>query len=183
MKKNGRLIIGAAAGVIIISLFVVSIITFIYRADIGTGTTIADEVKMVSAIFDRINKKCVILGFDEQQNVINFLTVQKFLGAEVGSMNLAYPEKWEGPYLDKNPEIQGKEYIVVRTKQGFFITPGNGVKLPSGSVIGKDLILDENADIQGMITKGKLSFRGRSLATKINIQDMSLVAEVAELEE
>lgn len=181
--KNGRLIMSMAAGVIIIGLFVVSITTFIYRADIGTGTIIADEVKKLSAIFDRINKKCVILGFDEQQNVINFLNVTKFVGSEVGSMNLAYSEKWEGPYVANNPEIQGKEYMVVRTKQGHFITPGNEVQLPSGAVIGKDLILDENADIEGMIASHKLSFRGRSLATKINIQDMSLVAEVAEIEE
>ncbi len=181
--KTSRLIIGIAMGILIIALFIVSIITFIHRADIGTGTVVADDVKKLSAIFDRINKKCGILGFDEQQNVINFLNVAKFAGSEVGSMNLVYPDKWEGPYIGDHPEIQGKEYMVVRTKQGYFITPGNGVKLPSGEIIGKDLILDEDADIEGMILTRKLYFKGRPLVARIDIQDLSLVSQVAELEE
>lgn len=181
--KISRLIIGIAAGVIIIALFIVSFMSFVYRADIGTGVTIADDVKKLSVIFDRINTKCVILGFDEQQNVINFLTIEKFVGSEVGSMNLAYPDKWEGPYVGNNLELQGKEYMIVKTKQGYFITPGNGVKLPNGAVIGKDLILDENADIEGLIAQRKLSFRGRALAVRIDIPDFTMVGEVAAIEE
>jgi S-adenosylmethionine hydrolase len=69
-----------------------------------------------------------------------------------------------------NPEMQGKEYIVVRTKKGYFITPGNGVKLPNGVIIGQNLILDENADIQEMMNnRNKLYFHGRALAAKIAI--------------
>ncbi len=181
--KNSRLIIGIATAMIVIGLLTVAIINFVRRADTQTATLIADDVKKVSAILDRINKKCVILGFDEQQNVINFLTVEKFVGSEVGSMNLAYPDKWEGPYMAHNPMLQGKEYMIVQTTNGSFITPGHGVKLPNGSVIGKDLILDENADIFHMISSGQLSFRGIALATKLEIENLNLVAEVAELEE
>lgn len=181
--NNGRFIIGVATGIVVIALFVVSMVNFVYRADIETGTLIADDIKKLSVIFDRINSKCVILGFDEQQNIINFLTVEKFVGSEVGSMNLAYPDKWEGPYIGDNPTMQGKEYMIVRTKQGYFITPGNGVKLPNGAIIGQNIVLDENADIEGLMANRTLYYRGRVLAARVTMQDMGLVEQVADLEE
>ena len=62
---------------------------------------IAQEVVQLRDIFHRIHKTCVIIDFDEQKNHINFLNVEKFTGSEVGPMNLAHPEKWEGPYLER----------------------------------------------------------------------------------
>lgn len=168
--KNGRILISIAAGGIIIGLFAVSIMTFMYRAQYASGTTIAEDVKKLATIFDQINKTCTIIDFDHQQNVINFLNVGTFTGSEIGPMNLAYPTKWQGPYVGDNLEIQGKEYMVVRTKNGYFITPGNGVKLPNDAIVGKDIILDENADIQAMmINKKQLYFQGRPLAAKITL--------------
>ena len=85
-------------------------------------------------------------------------------------MNLAYPEKWHGPYLERNPSVQGIEYQVVYTRKGYFITPGQGVKLPNGKIIGKDIILDENADIELMMHDDQaLSYRGQPLAAQITI--------------
>ena len=69
-----------------------------------------------------------------------FLTnpVKSFEGSEVGSLNLAYPKKWQGPYLGDNPTFQGKAYQIIRTKNGYFVTPGDGIMLPNGLVIGRD---------------------------------------------
>ena len=66
-------------------------------------------------------------------------------------MNLNYPKRWKGPYLSDNPEIQGKYYLVVKTKVGYFITSGVGVILANGKVMGKDILLNKNSDTQSMI--------------------------------
>ncbi|MCK5632726.1 hypothetical protein KAH94_03190, partial [bacterium] len=104
------------------------------------------------------------------KNPINFLNIEKFVGSEVGSMNLAYPKQWEGPYLNDNPTIQEKEYMVVRTKKGYFITPGQGVRLGNGKVIGKDIIIDENSEIFSMMQdETTLQFEGKSLAAPLYV--------------
>ncbi|MFC1841987.1 hypothetical protein ACFLYA_02865, partial [Candidatus Dependentiae bacterium] len=77
-----------------------------------------------------------------------------------------------------NPTIQDQEYQIVRTKKGYFITPGDGIKLSNGKVIGKDIILDENADIQKMMADEKfLNFKGEALAAPLPVgaSDMSKV--------
>ncbi len=166
--KYGRLLIGLGTGAVIIGLLAISFINFFYRSDIVTGTVIAEETKRLAGIFNTIHKQCKILSFDNQQNIINFLNVESFTGSEVGPMNLAYPEKWQGPYVGENPTIQSKEFMVVRIEQDYFVTPGNGVRLPNGKVIGKDIMLDKDADMHAMTTDhGSLYFQGRSLAQKI----------------
>ncbi len=167
--KRGRWVIGIATGVVIAGLCVVSFINFYYRSEYVTGTMISQEVKRLGGIFQAIHQRCKILGFDNQQNLINFLNVEKFVGSEVGPMNLKYPEKWDGPYLKDNPTIQTKEFMVVHTQQGYFVTPGNGVRLPSGKVIGKDIVFDESADIGQMIQDRLLVFKKRALAQRLNL--------------
>ena len=56
----------------------------------------------------------------------------------------------------------------MRTKKGYFITPGHGVKLPNGKIIGKTFILDENADINELISSG-LTYNGKPLVASIHI--------------
>ena len=60
-----------------------------------------------------------IYGFDYQKNPINFLNIKSFEGSEVTSMNLTFPDQWEGPYLSDNPTIQQKDYLIVKTKKGY----------------------------------------------------------------
>ncbi len=85
-------------------------------------------------------------------------------------MNLIYPNKWEGPYLEDNPTIQAIEYQVVRTKKGYFITPGDNVRLPNGKIVGKDIKLDEGVDITAMMNdENMLMFKGESLAMTLTL--------------
>ncbi len=168
--KHGRLIIGVSTGALIVGFLILSFVNFFYRSDMVTGTVITQGVKRLANIFQTIHRQCTILGFDNQQNKINFLNVEKFTGSEVGPMNLAHPEKWEGPYVCENPTVQSKEFMVVRTNQGYFITPGNGVRLPNGKVIGKDILLTKNADIEVLMKdRNALFFKERSLAQKLNL--------------
>lgn len=157
---------------IIVILIIITAIGVSYRFREDVGNIIAEEVVQLAKIFDKIEKQCNILGFDEQTTRINFLNVKHggFEGSEIGSMNLAHPDKWGGPYLIENPKIEGREYIIVNTKKGYFITPGIGVVLPDGKTIGKDIIVDEHADIHELMQEGRsLNYKGRPLAAPLVI--------------
>ncbi|HRN77644.1 MAG TPA: hypothetical protein PLU71_00220 [Candidatus Dependentiae bacterium] len=138
--------------VFILVIFFVGIKQDTYEMREESGLLIAADVAQLKGIFERIHKTCRILSFDYQKNPINFLNVVAFKSSEVGPMNLVYPKKWEGPYLNDNPAVQGIEYQIVHTNDGYFITPGEGVVLPSGKQIGKDVMLDKDADIGAMLT-------------------------------
>jgi len=157
-------------GGIIIVLAILSIIMLRSRSKTIIDEIAASDVAQLQVIFNDINNSCQILGFDKQKNSIDFLTVKSFVGSEVGSMNLAYPKHWQGPYVQDNPEIKGIYYQVVVTDHGYFITPGDGVKLSNGKVIGTDIPLDKSADIQNLVKMGELKDeRGKELAAAINI--------------
>jgi hypothetical protein len=168
MKKHHYLPIAVVIG---IAVFVV--ITFTdtwYRGKEDAGISMANEVVQLRDIFHRIHKTCQIIDFDNQKNPINFLNVEKFAGSEVGPMNLVYPEKWEGPYLKDNPTMYHIVYQVVSTKKGYYITPGDGVKLPNGKVVGKDIVLDQKAHIDTMMfNPQELMYKDRPLAARLEL--------------
>ncbi len=152
-----------------LALIAVAVFTFWYRTKEDTGELMAQHVEQLALIFKRIDTACKIIRFDEKQSPINFLTIKKdgFVGSEVGPMNLTYPERWEGPYLTHNLTMQGRAYQVVVTDLGYFIIPGESVKVPGGKVIGKDLIIDEHTDIESLVYDGTLRYKDKPLAVKI----------------
>lgn len=156
-------------GVVLIgSFFYFSFFSTFYRSKQITNLLIIDNIERLAGIFKEINDTCGIIDFDLKKNPINFLNVEKFAGSEVGPMNLAHPEKWRGPYVPHNPTVNDKEFQVVRTGKGYFVTPGDGVRLPNGKVVGKDLIIDENTDIPAMIhNKEELLFEGKAIAAPV----------------
>ena len=90
-------------------------------------------------------------------------------------MNLVHPKKWQGPYVQDNIAMQGIEYQVVRTDAGYFIVPGDGVRLPNGQEIGKDLLFDQKTDIALLIQEGgALDFKGKPLAAKIVVGQVAV---------
>lgn len=179
-----RVVVMSASILFLITLATVSIVNFFKTSDQVTGLVIARDIEKLTEIFQKIHATCHIIGFDYQKNPINFLNVKEFTSSEVGPMNLAYPKKWKGPYLDDNLAVQGKEYMVVKTNQGYFITPGEGVLLPNNNVIGKDIILDENANISAMLQdKNGLSYQGKPLAASMNYLHDAVDLAVMELSE
>lgn len=175
-----------AIGGLLAVFLIWTVSSYFYEKPIHTANMMAQDIAKLAAIFEQIEKECGISSFDYQANPINFLTIKKdgFVGSEVGSMNLARPEKWQGPYLQDNLEIQEKEYQVVSTNKGYFIVPGQGVELPNGKIIGTDIILDEKADIAAMMhDKDKLMVEGKPLAaplvtekTVVNSQFIAVLA-------
>jgi hypothetical protein len=168
--KGMRYLIPIGSALILICFIIIYFVGFFYENKREAGIEIADDIAHLVSIFKKIDKDCEILSFDYQKNPINFLNVTKFVSSEVGPMNLAYPQNWKGPYVDDNPEMQGQMYQVVRTKQGYFITPGEGVKLPNGKVIGKDIMFSEDADIFAMMgNQEELLYKDKSLAAPLTL--------------
>ncbi len=174
---NGYLMPLIAAIVFAIFVVIAVMNTFItskeYVADI-----IDRDIKNLVEIFKKIDTQCEILVFDFSKNPINFLTVAKFTGSQVGSMNLIHPENWQGPYLKESPRIQDKDYVIRKTDKGLFITPDDGVKLPNGKIIGKDLILDEKADIAALMKEeGALKFKDKLLAEPLDLKSKASIIQ------
>lgn len=157
------------AAVLLLILLSLSFFTFWRQADTYTDELIAEHVSLLADIFKKIDIQCGIIDFERQRNYVDFLTVESFVGSEVGSMNLKYPHHWQGPYLDDNPTIQEKYYEIVRTNKGHFIVPGEGVELGNGQTIGKDIIFTHDTDIQALIDDGTLQKDGKALAAEIPV--------------
>lgn len=142
-----------------------------------------EHIQQLHAAFVDIENTAGIIDFEHGQNYIDFLNVISFEGSELGSMNLKDPSAWNGPYFHDNPTIQEKMYQIVHTKKGYFITPGPGVKLANGKKIGKDIILNYDADIPAMMTNPDLlAFEGKALAAPLELKALPSSAPAPELE-
>lgn len=169
-KNNGYLYI-VITGVLFAVMAGILGVNFYYRSRWYSTSVITEDLKALQDIFKRIDESCTIMSFDAPISPINYLTVRSFEGSEVGAMNLAYPTRWQGPYLEDNPTVQGFEYQIVRTKKGHFITPGNGVMLPTGKELGKDIVLNKNSDITLMAAEeGVLMYNGKPLAVPLSLK-------------
>lgn len=164
--------IGLLIGVSLAALLLLATVGLWYQYKDDTGTIIAQDIEQLGTIFDRIDREAGILGFDYEKNPINFLTIKHggFVSSEVGSLNLIHPDRWQGPYLARNPTIQDKEYEIVKNYNGYYILPGTDVTLPDGKQIGLTLKITYQTDIDALTGNGKpLNFEGKPLARKITI--------------
>ncbi len=160
----------SATIIILLVLGAFLFVNFFYNVKETKSGLIVRDIRQLTDIFNRIHAACTIRSFDGIKNTINFLNVKAFEGSEVGPINLAYPDKWEGPYVSDNPTIDGKEYQVVKEKDGYYILPGDGVTLPNGSVVGRDITIDEDADISKLVSdKNKLLYKGQIFAGRIDL--------------
>lgn len=158
--------------VLTVVLFVLLIGTAVWRfkssPESRVETYIVQDVANLSVILKKIDEECSIIGVKHQQNYIDFLNVISFAGSEVGPLNLAHPDKWKGPYVKDNPTVQGHLYQIVRAQEGYFIAPGNGVKLSNGKVIGKDIVFDENTSLRNLTCSSQaLTFQGKPLVVPL----------------
>ena len=156
---------------VVLVLIIVGVVHLWHQSRIIGDIMISQEVTKLQKIFKRIDETCGIIGFEHERNYIDFLTVKAFVGSEVGAMNLARPDKWEGPYANDNPTIQERLFEIVRTAKGYYIVPGQGVKLNNGMVMGKSLNVAKDDDIERMIIPGgPLNFDGNALAARLDFK-------------
>lgn len=145
-----------------------------FQAKQVTNTVIAHDIALLEGILRDIDKTCGIIGFEHDNNYVDFLTVRSFVGSAVGAMNLRKPRNWRGPYVSENPSVQTKLYQIVRTMHGYVLMPGNGVKLSSGLVVGKDIVITAQTDIEQLMASGQLKNRdGRPLAVLVALHPLA----------
>jgi hypothetical protein len=141
----------------------------------SSDTVISTQVQKLKTIFDQIHQDCGIVDFEHEQNYIDFLTVESFVGSEIGSMNLLYPKEWKGPYVQDNPTVQEQQYIILDNKSGYFIVPGDGVELANGSIVGEDFILDYETDMdQAILRDDELKSDSGVLAVQLDVGQNTL---------
>ena len=129
---------------------------------------IQSDLEKISRSLNQIDKKCTILDIKSDRTVLNFLNVEKFNGNEIGGIELQNPEHWHGPYALENPMIQSHCYELVRCRDGFYIVPGIGVRLPSGKIMGKDIVVNEQVNGAELLSKGQpLNYEGYLLAREL----------------
>jgi hypothetical protein len=135
------------------------------------------DVAHLAALFNQINTDAGILSFDQQYNSVNFLTIKKngFVGTEVGPMKLAHADKWAGPYALQTIRMQKIPYAIVQNKNGYFVTPGKGVTLHNGKIIGQDIKLDFDEDLEALsLCENILCHHGAPLVAKIHVWQNAL---------
>ena len=158
-----------------VALFSLIFIFSIYRHFKGSRThidmVVGEHIRLLQKALNKVDKDCHIVDFEHEKNYIDFLNVVSFVGSEVGAVNLLYPDSWKGPYLRDNFTMQEQQYQVLANNQGHFIVPGPGVRLGNGKVIGKDIILTYDTDLQTLLKdkNGLMSHDDRALAVPIKI--------------
>lgn len=174
-KRCGYLPFFIGISFVIALLFISAV--FYFQAQRQNDEQISNDITQLAAIFNKIHNCCEITGFRSGKKSIDFLNVVNFEGSQVGSMNLAKPQKWHGPYLESNFTIEGQEYQIVDTKKGFYIIPGDGVKLANGNIIGKSLIISPKSNIEKLMIDAKwlLGSNKKPLAAKINTVSKELL--------
>lgn len=168
--KNKSYIFPIIIGLVFIACFLATTLYYFNSSLNYNDEIIADEVEQLKDIFIRINDAAKIKSFEDTIISIDFLNTISFAGNQVGPMILLYPQLWKGPYLEKNLTHQGKLYQIIKTYKGYFIVPGDGVKLFNGKVIGKDIKFDFNTDIKALLKDPDtlLSKGGKPLAAKLS---------------
>lgn len=140
--------VASIAVIIFAFLFTISALMLFMQSQKASDKLIVQDVKRLKQIIMKIDQDCKIIGFEHTKNYIDFLTVKDFVGSEVGAMNLAYPQNWQGPYLKDNPTVQQQQYIILKNKKGHYLVPGDGVVLANGKKIGTDIILNADTNIE-----------------------------------
>ena len=158
--------------VTLLTLFLTIFVFRIFRSRTEVlGTVIVDDLAHIERVLNQLDKDCNILSIRTERAVLDFFTVERFAGSTVGCLNLAHPKKWKGPYMKQNPSVQGKLYEVVGTKEGYFVIPGYGVKLPNGLVMGKDVAIRYDTPLAAMLKPGgMLSYEGKPLGIQLKFK-------------
>lgn len=159
------------SSIILMMLLGLFLFKVIYHRAYYLSSIIEQDVVHIAKILTNIDKNCTILSVAGEHTPINFLTVKSFVGSSVGGLNLAYPQKWQGPYLEANLTHQQRFYDLIQTREGLFILPGHGVKLPNGLIMGKDIHIDFETSVKKMLAQeGPLHHASSSMGLQLNVK-------------
>lgn len=156
--------------VLILAFLLVLFIWRYYKAKpIYEAQLINSQVTKLEQVLRDIDDSCSILSVQHDRTPIDFLTVEKFVGSEIGGLNLAYPKYWAGAYVHDNFSMRGVSYELIKAKDGYFIVPGNGLRLPNGLVMGDDIIITKKVAVMPFLEpRGLLNFHNIALGKKVS---------------
>lgn len=161
-------------------LVIFFVLQVLHKKPYFVSGVIAQDLKRIVVALEEIDRHCNILSIAHTKSYIDFLQVEKFRSSEIGSLNLAHPKNWKGPYLDDTPEFQGKPYQMVQAKDGIFVLPADDCTLPNGIVIDKDFRISKDLVMSEMLKKGgKLNHKGVPLAAKISFKVGDVVRTIS----
>ncbi len=164
-----RRIFPILSAMFLVFIMIVGVYKIAYDRPFFKARLIIFEVDRIARILKEIDERCNILAIRSGKNPIDFLTVRDFVSSEIGSLNLAYPRQWKGPYLRDNPTIRGRTFEIVKAGDGAYVVPGQNVTLPNGLIMGQDVVIDLSTNVSEMLGKdGPLTFKGVALAKKLN---------------
>lgn len=157
------------SGLVIVAIALYAGYTFFRERTVLSGSIIHRNVSSIVEILRRVDTSCDILSIRSGRNPIDFLQVEKFVGSEIGPLNLAHPDNWEGPYVQDNYIYDSRPFDLVATKRGFYVVPGHGSRLPNGSIMGKDVLLTYRSNIDKFLQPGgSLHFNNQAFAQKLD---------------
>lgn len=166
----------AAVGIGIFGVIALGVVIFtgyyMYRqARLMNDRLISEQIEKLASAIGKIHQDCEIIGFTPDRSPVDFLTVKSFAGAEVGPLTLKRPAKWAGPYAELNFKMQDKLYEIVKISDGYAIVPGDGVRLSTGKVFGKDIRVTATTKLEELIQKHNLIYNGKPLVAKFQISN------------
>jgi len=158
-------------GIVLFALLVFTMYQFYGGAKNAAERVMANDIDQVVKILEQIDATCEIVNIVRDDAAIDFLQVQAFAGSQIGALQLKYPEKWKGPYLQRNLMVQGIPYELIQTREGFYVIPGKGVRLSNGKIVGKDIIFTRETDVELYLNAiWGLEVDGEPLARKLNLK-------------
>jgi len=100
-------------------------------------------------------------------HALDFLTMSYLPVDSLAGFDIQNVRAWQGPYLKTVPVVDGRPYVLLATESGLFVAPSYGVRLPSGKLLGRDVVWDWQSDIDAMTADdAPLSHQGEPLARK-----------------
>jgi hypothetical protein len=159
--------------IIYISIFflIICFLGYYFLNNKNYQNAIFPDVKKIEEAIKNIHKNCIILNFLNENNPVDFLNVKEFSGNIIGSIQIEKPEKWEGPYLPSVILYKNKPFSIFVHKSGYYIVPGIETILDDEKVIGKDIIFNQETDMETILRQyPSLNPNGKALIKKIDIE-------------
>lgn len=149
LKKNSSLLNNHM--VMLIGFFMLAFASWMVFKRIHKTHSPKEEFLIAANIIRSIDNDCKIIKLIGNNNPVNFFNIKEFSGNTIGSIQIADPLKWHGPYLDYIPSYNDVPLSLVNTASGLYIVPGNGTLLENGKIMGTDIIIDQNTNMDEII--------------------------------
>lgn len=137
----------------LLGLITLCTLHFVMRAPQWQISAVQTDLHRIGAAIRQLDTDCYITDMRVGLHPVSILT-RHTLNEGPLYLNLQHPKKWKGPYLHRIPTLQDKPYQLLKTNTGLFVVPGEGVKLPSGLVIGEDIEWRADTDVNALAASG-----------------------------